>query len=391
MVKFIFYFCLFWNLILLRSIAYAYPEFIGVGYTTCITCHFNGSGGGPLNDYGRSLFAVEIADKPFYYSKMKNEYLDKISGFLGRQQLEDWVRPYIKARQLLYSPNIYSTTPYQNITMQLAVGSTFIFGQDAKNQINFEMGYVPQPKSADKNKPEQLKNWISREYYYRRQVSDNSWIYVGFMDKPFGVKTPDHTAVNRARIGFGQNDQAHGILYHLLNENWEYFGFAYAGHLEQSSDIRQTGLANMLEYDVAEKQRVGFSVNYSQSTIVKYTRIAFHHKMGVGEQHALLSEIGLSQDKAFDSTVVEKNGIYYFGSGWIHLRRGLNLTSQIEYYKDKMTQTHPENLKWGLGLIYFPAQRFEFRTTLVTARSISPTNSVGADGISWQNQLHFSF
>ena len=43
---------------------HAYPEFIGYGYGSCLTCHYNGAGGGPLSDYGRSLFAVEIAAKP---------------------------------------------------------------------------------------------------------------------------------------------------------------------------------------------------------------------------------------------------------------------------------------------------------------------------------------
>jgi hypothetical protein len=46
--------------------AKAYPEFIGYGYSSCMTCHVNGQGGGPLSDYGRALWSAEIAGRLFY-------------------------------------------------------------------------------------------------------------------------------------------------------------------------------------------------------------------------------------------------------------------------------------------------------------------------------------
>ena len=49
--------------------AFAYPDFISYGYNSCLNCHYNGMGGGPLTDYGRSLFATEITARTFVSNK----------------------------------------------------------------------------------------------------------------------------------------------------------------------------------------------------------------------------------------------------------------------------------------------------------------------------------
>lgn len=63
--------------------ARAYPDFIGYGYSSCLTCHFNGLGGGPLSDYGRSLWSAEIASRALYPKSMTDEDIGNQSGFLG--------------------------------------------------------------------------------------------------------------------------------------------------------------------------------------------------------------------------------------------------------------------------------------------------------------------
>ena len=57
----------------LSATASAYPDFIGYGYASCLTCHFNGQGSGPLNDYGRALWSAEIASRALYPKSMSDE------------------------------------------------------------------------------------------------------------------------------------------------------------------------------------------------------------------------------------------------------------------------------------------------------------------------------
>src|SRR6185312_17179249 len=78
--------------------AQAYPEFIAYGYSSCLTCHFNGNGGGPLNDYGRALWSAEIAGRAF--TSKTEDQLGQSSGFFGSTELPYWIRPGLKMRDL---------------------------------------------------------------------------------------------------------------------------------------------------------------------------------------------------------------------------------------------------------------------------------------------------
>src|SRR5690606_8128588 len=86
------------------AVTYAYPEFIGYKYTSCVTCHYNSHGNGPLNDYGRALWSSEIAGRLFSGNKTAEE-LGQSSGFLGKQKMWWSLRPSIKARELAYHTN----------------------------------------------------------------------------------------------------------------------------------------------------------------------------------------------------------------------------------------------------------------------------------------------
>src|SRR5687767_5167006 len=79
--------------------ALSYPQFIGYKYASCITCHFNGQGSGPLSDYGRALWAAEIGGRLFAGGRT-DEQLGEAAGFLGKKELPWWIRPGIKPRQL---------------------------------------------------------------------------------------------------------------------------------------------------------------------------------------------------------------------------------------------------------------------------------------------------
>ena len=45
--------------------ATAYPAYIGTGYSSCLTCHYNPLGNGPINPYGRAVQATEMAGNLF--------------------------------------------------------------------------------------------------------------------------------------------------------------------------------------------------------------------------------------------------------------------------------------------------------------------------------------
>jgi hypothetical protein len=54
-VKHILKFSVIFVALLISKRVMAYPDFIGYGYSSCITCHYSGSGGGALNDEQTTL------------------------------------------------------------------------------------------------------------------------------------------------------------------------------------------------------------------------------------------------------------------------------------------------------------------------------------------------
>src|SRR5436190_7928711 len=144
------------------QIGQAYPDFISYGYTACITCHYNGQGNGPLNDYGRALFTTEIASRAIFSNKLSEEEIAAKSGFLGSTELPWWIRPGVKYRGLYFINNPGSTSAVKKyVTMQADASVAIQFDQQAKYVFLASAGYSPTPSSQQANKDPNDKNMIS--------------------------------------------------------------------------------------------------------------------------------------------------------------------------------------------------------------------------------------
>src|SRR5690606_24128678 len=135
-------------------------------------------------------------------------------------------------------------------------------------------------------------NYRSREHYIGYRFTPKFGIYVGLMDKVFGIRIPDHIAFSRSTNGLAMNDQSHGVLVHTGGEKWELGLNAFVGNLSQDAELRQVGGSAKFEYDVASKMRIGASVLSSKSDFLEMYVNAFHGKFGVGKGSALMVEIG---------------------------------------------------------------------------------------------------
>lgn len=369
----------------------AYPEFMSYGYSSCLSCHFNGAGGGPLNDYGRGLFAVEIAAKPFFQSKLTDDELSSISGFLGDTTFPLNLKPYAKLRYLGMDNNV-DRPPLKadrEILMQAAVGLTYPIDSAQKYLMSFEMGYVPKPVAANPAKTEQTREWISREYYFRWNNAKQSWLYFGLLDKVFGIRTPDHSSYSRGYIGLGQNDQAHGVLWHKVFSENEIFLFGYLGNLQQEADLRTQGTTVMYETKANNDRRWGGSLMYQANNFVRQARLAHHQKLAIEKGSALLFEIGVFNDTSISSSA-KTEGLFSTLNSTLNLTRGFNLTTQLEYMNDNLQKNNNHKTKAGIGLLIFPIQRLELRTSIVNSKSYSPTKA-NEDTIAWLGQVHLSF
>lgn len=377
------------SLLLASNNSWGYSSFISLGYRDCASCHYNGQGGGALNDYGRAVFASEIASRSFYSKTTTPDELGDRSGFLGKTPLPSWVRPGVKARILeLYSDPGSKAAKTRLVPMQFEASSAFIFDQDEKWLAMLSVYYLPTPKSLEGNsslaKPSTLN---SREAYLRWNPNRNWFVYAGLFDKVYGIRTPDHKSFAREKTGNSMFDQAHGFDIQYNWQKWEFSFNPFFGHLGQSEDLRQKGASIMAEKDLNEKHRVGAAVLSSSNQYMKWLRAEMHSKLGYGEGNSFLAEVGTIQDTPKGGSTT--GGAYAFLEHLSPLSRGYHLLSQFEFYNQTMSTSSPDQFRWTFGLLAFPAPRYEFRGTVVNTRTQSDSG-VGPDQWQIQAQLHLS-
>ena len=255
-------------------------------------------------------------------------------------------------------------------------------------------GYAPTPiavknDKSSKNKPQ--KNVISREHYMQVNVAKDHRIYLGFLDKAYGLRIPDHVAFSRSKTGLAQNDQAHGMMYHYYNQKYEMAVHLFAGNLYQTTDLRQKGAALTGEYEVGTKARLGGSVLYSQNTYVKMMMSSFQFRLGFGEGASLISELGQISKVPLNSQSKKTMGVYNFSQAAMELVRGLNFLTTFEYFKSDISSSAANtNYRYGVGIQMFPIQRIEWRFDLVNSRILSST-TLTEDTIDFMSQVHLWF
>lgn len=377
--------CLIFGLLFSSLTAYAYPQFIGYKYSSCVTCHYNTHGNGPLNDYGRALWSSEIAGR-LWSGKKNAEELGASSGFIGSKQLPWWIRPGIKARQLWVQTNPGgASSANRDITMQLDANLAVFFDRDQKYAFVGSIGYVPEPLRLE-GTTQEIDTWISREHYFRWQYTDELWLSVGMMDKVYGIRHVNHTAYSRRNVGLAQNDQSHGVIAHYIKSNWELTGNLFIGNLNQQSDLQQRGLSSMVEYDLADSFRVGSSILYSSNEFIKNFRFGVHSKYGLGHGSALLFEMGLIQDspERGDST----KGYYLYSEAMQKIVRGYHAFVAGQAFKRDFSTSTADTIKFGTGLLAFPMARLEARIEVENTRQLVNSGPVPKDTWALLAQLH---
>lgn len=380
-------FLFFWILAAPQFVS-AYPEFIGYKYTSCITCHYNGQGNGPINDYGRAVWASEIAGRMFAGNKTA-EQLGESSGFLGSQKMWWWLKPGIKARQLAYHTNAgKSNRDTRMILMQAEANAAILLKKDQSLIFVGSYGYIPTPYSAKTNPASKdFDNWISREHYIRWQASDSSWLYVGMVDKVYGLRISNHMAFSRARTGLNQSDQSHGIIYHYIKPNWELTVNGFFGSLYQEAELRQVGGSMMFEYDIAQDFRIGASALMTSNDYIGLRRFGLHSKRGYGNGTAILFEIGLIDDEP--KFAQSRMGYYIFSEAMQRIKRGYHFFISGQAYKEDLSGKYQDTLRFGAGLLMFPMSRAEFRLEAENERKLA-TDEVQEEKWSILGQVHIS-
>ncbi len=375
--------------LVISSAAYAYPDFIAYGYRSCLTCHFNGDGGGALNDYGRAVWASEFTSKAIFNRHTSDDKMGENSGFLGPVQLPWWIRPGIKTRDLYMVTNPGSKKQNErSIDMQREVNVAIFFDKDQRLMFYGDYGYRPLPQQYIGVSGKKPSKWISRNAYMRWQYNEKLFLYAGTMDKVFGIKNVDHTAYGRVYTRTTMDDQTDGVKAHYIADQYEIFGQIFAGNLAQTENLREKGFSFKYEKALKEKVAWGLSVMSTKNDYVEKQMASTEFRMGLRNPgDGLIGEIGFINSSAKGSKA--ELGYYTLLENMTKLVRGYNLLATFENYKEDTSKNGTENYRYGVGLLAFPWIRTELRLQLLNYRTLVPGQ---ANPDSWvaMGQIHLS-
>lgn len=366
--------------------AQAYPDFIGYGYSTCITCHYNGHGGGALNDYGRALYATEITARHVYPENMEEEEIAAQSGLLWSKTLPWWVRPGIKYRGLWLKTNPGGDHSEEEfVNMQNELNLSFFF--DKKQTLSL---ITTESYTAEEEYYGKTNTWFFKEYYLRWKQSNNFWFYVGQLDKVYGIRNVDHTSVNRSPITLGQFDQSLGVVTHFTYPSWDIAVNIFFGNAEQDEADKQKGLSISGEKQIFENFKIGGSYLNSESDNSRWNLLALMTRMGLSKGSAVMAEVGLKEQKSLIAGTEPQLGTYALIETLVNLRRGYNILSMIEHSKSDIKHASPEFTRWSFGALLFPLPRLEIRLMGVNGK-IYAENTGTEDTWALQAQGHISY
>jgi hypothetical protein len=336
-----------------------------------MVCHHNPFGNGPLNDYGRALSASAISSRSLYNENYPEEKISNLSSFLFNKPSGFPVRPAIGHRSLVLKRDLAQPGEVTNyIHMQTDASLTAFY----KNKMVFSgtWGYAPRPQSLART-DDKLSDYRTREHYIGVRPTPNLGLYVGLLDKIYGIRIAEHNSYSRTITNLSQNDQAHGAQTHFIWNKFEGgLGYFIGNLVQKDKPTRQVGFSGKVERTIGTNNLVGASYLNSSSTYVNNQAMALHGTLAYNKGSSSLFELGITNKNSKTDLTKNVKHTYAMTHTYLQLTRGLYLGHYIEYLKD---QTNTTKYKIGPGIQYFPIQRIELKFDLLNTRNISTKSS----------------
>jgi hypothetical protein len=372
-------------LFLLPADVWAYANFIGHGYQSCMNCHFNPLGGGQLNDYGRAVSATLISSRMFYPKTWSEEKIADTSGFLFRNPKQDWLRLQANYRgfSLVTNPGSAKNENKQWITMQRDFRVALKFGENDKLVVVADIGKDPPPQQSIPGIGDDRTR--SRNHYIGYRFTKKIGVYAGLMEKAYGLRVVEHNLFSRTVPQLDTYDQTHGVMGHYLDESWEGALHAYVGNLTTDADLRQKGASAFFEKTVGGQHRLGASFLTQKNNYTGLTSAAIHGRLNIKDGSAVLAELGQTK-KTTDNNLDEGTSRYGLLQTVVRPWRGLYFLANIDYLKQDIDQSG-STARYGPALQWFPIQRIELRADIYDTRTFSPSTA-SRDSWSYLLQTH---
>lgn len=320
--------------------AFAFPEMIRAGYTSCITCHVSPNGGGVINPYGResskevlSTWSTENEAKPFYNLFKQPDWIDTQAFIRGVQTAQDNV----------------NVSQGHHWFMEFTGEAAAKFGADQRWTADFTLGISPDVVNGLQipgNSP-----LLSSRHYLMYRLNENTTLRAGKFIADFGIYFQDHTSPTRQGIGFDQGQETYNLEYSYQGETFYGSLTADLGRIDNPSLLTEKGVALTGAIAPSERYKVGWSAYYGTQNGNTRQLTGPNILLGFTKRLYLIGEVDLqfAQTVGFAST----RGLFSFMRLGYEFIQGLHLylvqTNSIYDFADHF---NPQNINPVYGIYY---------------------------------------
>ena len=323
------FFCSFLSISLIAE-----PHYIAFGYLSCGTCHYSMSGGGQINEYGKSFMTPALE---FYLSENsdnEDEYEETVfSGFSEDGEPTFQAKVGFDSRFLLHNSLQEQHGKRSNPSLIPMLIEPSLMLARGSLQSYIALSSRKKEKNIEAEKDELVP--FSREHWILYRIKNHN-IRIGRMVKPFGIRTPDHTRDTRLLVGLEQFDQDYGLEWDYWSRSYSFSLMAFLGnYLVGKPNEQRRGFSSYIEKYFHKKHVLGFSFLSDQSKEESRKAIALTLKSSPVKYLYFLSELDylLSNNRYYNNSDDLQRVLFtklgYFYKEWLDLyfhmsRRDLN-------------------------------------------------------------------
>jgi hypothetical protein len=313
--------------------AKAYPYFVGLRHINCAECHYSPTGGGLINDWGRSSRGVTFGGT------------------------DDWsLHSDATGYDAAHAPSLQADFGLD----ARAMGALVVDGSGASGlffpmllELAAVVSYGPVQAYASvtprKGTPGGSPYLLfSREHWLLFRVANQVAVRAGRLVLPFGIRNPDHTQYVREDFGFDKFDQSYALELDVSRDDFTVSAAGFVGDLLWVPPDRQErggvvrGSFNLDD----DRGLVGASLLGSHS--VARDRIAGSLFTGLRplERGYVLAELAAQHFAAGRTDSTLTTGAGYLRLGWF-------LTDAVDLYSEggyRRIVDNPALTKWRAAL-----------------------------------------
>jgi len=328
--------------------AQAFPNMVRHGYTTCVTCHYNASGGGSLTSYGKYIAGETMGT--FNNSETAMRWLTKPTDYEDRNDVKN--KSYVVA--FLGRANQAKFSTPQLVRSDIKMMQADLEGAFDYNTWTGLITLGPRLDSAQE--PDESKNdFFVRRFYVGKQALNYS-IKAGKFFPEYGLNLPNHNVATRKGLFFNHNQETTTYQASYFTQTFDITAARLQGTRATLFED-MTGYSGTLAYKRGSN-RVGISQIRMSNNDRKSQATSLFGQFGYGGHGYTLAEV--AQKKLVNARGREtQTNVGYFENGW-EFYRGIIPNLNWEFTDN--TTTDSVSHAPGLGLQFLPWTHVELTT-----------------------------